>query len=387
MRIIQSVFFLPVFFVALFSQSPCYAVPKPFPWTMFLPAITSSNGNMCGRDVLIADRYLVNNCGVAKDTVTGLEWQRCSVGQTWNAESKRCDGSTTPFNWYEAKDLSAAGGWRLPTVTELRSLVYCSSGDPAYFGMDQDYSHCNGDFTRPTIFVEVFPDVPYLNNIISSHYWSSTTNVEDPNMAWGVSFYKASVSGSGPKDTNGLSARLVRTAAFTPGQAWNVKTIDYETHRNSTNLADGVYMDKGAWKTSNWPNASNGSYRYLSVSVDPQRHGIAFWSVRIPKTGFYKIETTYLSGENRGADADYAVYVNATTAEAEDKTAKPVYSTIINQHSAILSNPWPSMGTYCLQANDISMLVEDGRDDSLSDAVDATRWTFVGAEYNSARCE
>lgn len=208
MRIMQSVFFLPVFFVlSLFSQSTCHA-KHVFPWPMFLPAIVS--GDTCGSDVLVADRYLVNNCDVVKDVVTGLEWQRCSVGQTWNAETKRCDGSTSTFNWYGAQNLTKAGGFRLPTITELRTLTYCSSGDPVYFGIEQNYSHCNGTFTRPTIYVDVFPDVPYLNNIISSHYWSSTTNVEDPSMAWGVSFYKASVSGAGPKDTNGLSARLVR---------------------------------------------------------------------------------------------------------------------------------------------------------------------------------
>ena len=384
MRIIQSVFFLFVFLVfPLFSQSTCYAM-SAFPWTMFLPAIISSNGNMCGSDVLIAERYLVNNCDVVKDTVTGLEWKRCSVGQTWNAETKSCDGSTTPFNWYGAKDLSAPGGWRLPTVTELRSLAYCSSGDPVYFGIG-DYSHCNGDFTRPTIVVEVFPNVPYVNNVISSHYWSSTTNAEDPSMAWGVSFYKASVSGLGPKDTNGLSARLVRTAAVTPGLAWNVKTIDYETNHTSTSLAEGVYMDQGAWKWREWPTCHNGGYRFLTVELDPQRHGIAFWSVQIPKTGWYKLETSYFDTHNRTNDADYAVYVNKTTTEAANHTAEPVYETSISQIGPG-SVPWRSLGTYCLQKNDISMLVLDNMDDSQSASTDASRWTFVGEEYNSAKC-
>lgn len=177
--------------------------------------------------------------------------------------------------------------------------------------------------------------------------------------------------------------------AAPPVTAWpdgNVKTIDYETHHTSTNLANGVYLDQGAWKTSIWPAASNGSYRYLTVSIDPQRHGIAFWRVQIPKTGWYKLETTYLSGENRGPDADYAVYVNKTTDAVLNYTAKPVYSVIINQHTTDLTNPWPSLGTYCLQANDISMVVEDGRDDTYSDAVDATRWTYMGEVYNSKKC-
>lgn len=212
MRVIQSGFFVSSLCVfSLFVQSPCFANGQPFPWTMYLPAIISADSNTCGTDVLVAERYLVNDCGVVKDSVTNLEWQRCSVGQTWNAATKSCDGTTTPLNWYQAKDLTADGGWRLPTVTELRSLAYCSSGSPVYFGID-NYSECTGTFIRPTIVVEVFPNVPYINNVISSHYWSSTTNADDPNMAWGVSFYKASVSGKGPKDTPGLSARLVRIA-------------------------------------------------------------------------------------------------------------------------------------------------------------------------------
>lgn len=174
--------------------------------------------------------------------------------------------------------------------------------------------------------------------------------------------------------------------AVTPGHAWDVKMIDYETHHNSTDPVKGVYLDKGAWKTSIWPAAANGSYRYLTVSIDPQRHGIAFWLVQIPKNGWYKIETTYLSGENRGPDADYAVYVNATTAEAENQTVKPVYSVVINQHTKKLTNPWPSLGTYCLTENDISMVVLDGRDDSYSDAADATRWTYMGEVYNGEKC-
>jgi hypothetical protein len=383
MRIIQSAFFLPAFFVfSLFSQSPCYGAPRPFPWTMFLLSITS--GNSCGGGELIADRYLVNNCGVAKDTVTNLEWQRCSVGQTWNAETKSCDGYNTPLNWYSANQLALNDGWRLPTVTELRSLVYCSSGDPALIGMALDKTSCGGTFTRPTIVVEAFPNVPYAGNVISSHYWSSTTSVDDPNSAWGVSFYKGSVS-PGPKDTAGLSVRLVRNAPITPGQAWNVKVIDYETNHTSTSLAEGIYMDQGAWQWRSWATCHNGGYRFLTVELDPNRHGIAFWSVQMPKTGWYKLETSYFDTHNRTNDADYAVYVNKTPAEAANHSATPVYQTSINQIGPGIV-PWVSLGTYCLHQNDISMLVLDNMDDTQSASTDASRWTFVGEEYNSARC-
>lgn len=176
--------------------------------------------------------------------------------------------------------------------------------------------------------------------------------------------------------------------AVTPGNAWDVKTIDYETHHTSTNPVEGVYLDKGAWKWRAWPYSSiNGGYRFLTVEIDPLRHGIAFWLVQIPKSGWYKLETSYFSTENRTYDADYAVYVNNTTAEAEALTAKPVYKVSINQTQVTgSSTPWRNLGTYCLKEKDISMIVLDGRDDSQSDSTDASRWTYMGEVYNSQGC-
>jgi len=174
--------------------------------------------------------------------------------------------------------------------------------------------------------------------------------------------------------------------AVTPGNAWEVKIIDYETHNRNTNLAEGSYMDKGAWNSRAWPTCLNGEYRFLTVELDRQRRGIAFWSVRIPQNGWYKLETSYRASENRTNDADYAVYVNRTTAEAENKAA-PVHAISINQTQTYgSSTPWVDLGTYCLEKDDISMIVLDGRDDSQSDSADASRWTFVGEKYKSQRC-
>lgn len=170
----------------------------------------------------------------------------------------------------------------------------------------------------------------------------------------------------------------------TPGNAWEVKIIDYETHNRNTNLAEGSYMDKGAWNSRAWPTCLNGEYRFLTVELDRQRRGIAFWSVRIPQNGWYKLETSYRASENRTNDADYAVYVNRTTAEAENMV-KPVYARTINQTQGS-STPWVDLGTYCLKKDDISMIVLDGRDDSQSDSADASRWTFVGETYRSQKC-
>jgi len=89
------------------------------------------------------------------------------------------------------------------------------------------------------------------------------------------------------------------------------------------------------------------------------------------KTGFYKIETSYFATENRTFDADYAVYVNTTTTAATNKTAKPVFATVINQIGNDVT--WKTLGTYCLKKNDISMIVLDNNDDSGSASTDAGR--------------
>ncbi len=39
------------------------------------------------------------NGEVIKDNVTGYDWQRCSVGQTWSASTQTCDGTAGSYDW------------------------------------------------------------------------------------------------------------------------------------------------------------------------------------------------------------------------------------------------------------------------------------------------
>lgn len=199
--------------VSFFSfQSDCHA--KGYHWSMFLPAII--NGQPAPPPpVIIAGRYQVmgQNGEIIKDTVTNLEWQRCSVGQTWNPDTKNCDGTTAGYDWDLANAQVFEDGWRVPTVTELRSLVYCSTAVPALIGNYEYDVTCGGEYTRPTIVVEAFPNVPWEGNGLPAHYWTSSSNVNDPDMAWVVNFYKGNVGDDGTKITPGLSIRLVRTPA------------------------------------------------------------------------------------------------------------------------------------------------------------------------------
>jgi len=91
-----------------------------------------------------------------RDNITGLEWQRVDDGieRTWEEA------------WEYCADLSLGShdDWRLPTITELISIV--------------DY----GATAWPYIDQIAFPNTSY-------NYWSATTDANDGDEAWYVLFF------------------------------------------------------------------------------------------------------------------------------------------------------------------------------------------------------
>lgn len=121
-------------------------------------------------------RYQINNDGTVTDTVTHLQWMRCSHGKTWNG--KTCNGNLIELSMQEAayaafqSNFAGHADWRLPNVDELKTLVYCSSKDSTYW--NNSGRACSGNFLRPTIYTEAFPDeAPVV-------YWTSTQLQADP---------------------------------------------------------------------------------------------------------------------------------------------------------------------------------------------------------------
>lgn len=143
------------------------------------------------------------NDEIIKDLVTGYEWQRCSVGQTWNATAQTCDGTAGTYNWATAMATwPATAEWRLPTIAELRTLVYCSSGTPILIDMTADYTFCSGNYQTPTIVSGAFPNTP------SILFWSSSPDANYADYAWYVDFSDGYVD-DGYKD-HATYVRLVR---------------------------------------------------------------------------------------------------------------------------------------------------------------------------------
>ena len=99
-------------------------------------------------------RYDASLVGTVKDASTGLTWQREASAdqQTWTAAKATCDALTL-----------AGGGWRLPSMSELQSLIDESQSDPA-------------------IDSAAFPDTP------SEGFWAGTPLAGMPDAAWFVSF-------------------------------------------------------------------------------------------------------------------------------------------------------------------------------------------------------
>ena len=131
-------------------------------------------------DELIAARYRVlgEHGEIVEDTMTGLKWHRCCLGQTW--DGRTCVGEAHRYTWDEARQAAdVVPGWRLPAIRELRTLTYCSSGQPDHFN---DGRACNGDYKTPTIEPEAFPNSPV------GYVWSDSPGAFGPDFASIVDF-------------------------------------------------------------------------------------------------------------------------------------------------------------------------------------------------------
>lgn len=132
------------------------------------------------------------------DTASGLMWKHCAEGLSGvNCEK----GKTEKYTWDDAvkrfKHVEYAGysDWRLPTIDELKTLLYCSKGK-------DKYGDCNEGSEKPTINQQFFP------NTEATWFWSGTPDAGNSNFAWYV-FFNYGYFGIGGRHYS-YAVRLVR---------------------------------------------------------------------------------------------------------------------------------------------------------------------------------
>ncbi|HJS67044.1 MAG TPA: DUF1566 domain-containing protein [Nitrospiraceae bacterium] len=98
------------------------------------------------------------NNDAVRDNNTGLVWEKSpqTAAVTWNGARFACIN----------KNVGGQKGWRLPSISDLASLIDPSVSPPG-----------------PTL-----PSGHPFHNIQSAGYWSATTNAEDASDAWFVYF-------------------------------------------------------------------------------------------------------------------------------------------------------------------------------------------------------
>ncbi|MHB9139493.1 MAG: Lcl C-terminal domain-containing protein [Victivallaceae bacterium] len=122
-----------------------------------------------------------NGDGTVTHKVTGLTWKRCSEGQAWSGST--CTGTAKTYTWSDANTLTS-GGWRLPSIAELVTIV-------------------ERDNVMPAINTMIFPNTP-----TSAVFWSASTTVLCQACVWYVGFSNGASNSYSKTDSNYV--RLVR---------------------------------------------------------------------------------------------------------------------------------------------------------------------------------
>lgn len=132
-------------------------------------------------------RYQINNNGTVTDNLTGLLWKRCSEGQIWNGTT--CTGQANNFTWKQImpkgkqkkwKTFANYKDWHIPTIEELRTLVWCSNETAPEIAWKNlcNNENLNNDasYLQPTINPLSFPNTP------TTWFWSATATLDFKNV-------------------------------------------------------------------------------------------------------------------------------------------------------------------------------------------------------------
>jgi c(7)-type cytochrome triheme protein len=153
--------------------------------------------------------------GLVRDRVTGLLWQRCSVGQFWNGQGCEESSKRMITSWFSWDQLDSAiertiqesgqHGWRVPSIDELQTLV--------------DF-----DCQQPAINANMFP------NTANWRYWSSTAFADNPQYIWTLDF------------ATGTPSTVLK-----PNASYHVRLVKGKTPRLNTPKAEEDTLPLADW--------------------------------------------------------------------------------------------------------------------------------------------
>lgn len=124
----------------------------------------------------VAPRYTDRNETVF-DHQTNLTWMKCAIGQTFDESENTCVGEPSRLSNDEALNYINANEpeFRLPTESELITLVHCDSGVPEFFLTDIE-ARCEETTGDSSIYSVMFPGI--IRTEISGYRTSTLYSTE-----------------------------------------------------------------------------------------------------------------------------------------------------------------------------------------------------------------
>ena len=179
-------------------------------------AIVAINSNIeSEQSEIVSSIPKYNDLGeTVEDINSTLIWQKCSIGQTYNETAKTCSGRPERLSHDEVQTIIATSypDWRLPTLSELMSLVYCSSGKPNYFLENIEQTCVSDGLNNAAIYPLLFPNTSIVD---TNQYRTSTrrqvAGFEGTRLFEQVDFLNGTVSQIIGGEPTSLYTRLVKS--------------------------------------------------------------------------------------------------------------------------------------------------------------------------------
>lgn len=300
------------------GQTACYSDSGTVAW-----GSTTWPGQDADR-IVNPPSYRNNGDGTITDLVTGLMWTSDpGAKQTWSAASAK--GATLATGGYT--------DWRLPTITELYSLIN-------FNGLTGQSAASSTPYIDTTYFNFSYGDTTAGERYIDAQYWSSTqyvsTTMNGDATAFGVNFADGRIKGY-PRDMMSTFAIYVRgDAAY--GSHQYVDNGDGTITDGATGLIwqksdDGVGRNwqEGLAYCANLVLGGSGDWRapnakelqgLVDYTRSPDTTGSAAGDPAFGFTpvtngngqtdyGYYWTATTHLDGEPKGVQAVYVAFGRA----------------------------------------------------------------------------